>query len=106
MCDDGLDEALDDVERLLLPRLLGQPRVAGEVGEGDRHAQAPEVEHLLRVHLEVADDVLLDEVLQEALVQAVHHGAGQRHQVAREALHLLGDLEAAATPSRISGSCT
>ena len=60
---DGLDEALDGVDGLLLALLLGQPRVAGEVGEGDRHAQAPEVELApLEVGLHVADDVLLDEV--------------------------------------------
>ena len=41
---DVLDEALDDPDRLLLPGLLGQPRVAGEVGERDRHVQAAEVE--------------------------------------------------------------
>ena len=104
---DRLDEALDDVDRLLLPRLLGQPRVAGEVGEGDRHAQAAEVEVAVGVDLElhVADHVLLDEVLQEALVDAVHDRRGERQQVAREPLHLLRHLEAG-TPSRISGSWT
>ena len=92
---DRLDEALDEVDRLLLPRLLGQPRVAGEVGEGDRDAQAAEVELVVGVvGLHVADDVLLDEVLQEALVDVVHDRRGQRQQVARQALHLLGHLEA------------
>jgi hypothetical protein len=89
-----LDEALDDVERLLLPRLLGQPRVAREVGERDRHAQAAEVELLLALGLEVPDDVLLDEVVEEALVQVIHDGGRERQQVTREALHLLGHLQA------------
>ena len=92
---DRLDEALDDVDRLVLPRLLGQARVAREVGEGDRHAQAAEVEVGVRVDLElhVADHVLVEEVLEEALVDAVHDRRGEREQVAREALHLLRHLE-------------
>ena len=58
------------LDRLLLAGLLGQPRVAREVGERDRDAQAAEVELARRqVGLHVADDVLLDEVLQEAVVQ-------------------------------------
>ena len=90
-----LDEALDDVDRLLLPRLLGQARVAGEVGERDRHPQAAEVEPVAGVDLElhVADDVLVEEVLQEALVDVVHDRRGERQQLAREPLHLLGHLE-------------
>ena len=91
---DRLDEALDRGQRLLLARLLGHARVAGEVGERDRHAQAPEVERfVLEVGLHVADDVLLDEVLQEALVEVVHDRRGQRQQLAGQALHLLGHLE-------------
>ncbi len=89
---DRLDEALDHVERLLLARLLGQPRVAREVGEGDRHAQAAELV-ARAVELEVPDHVLADEVLQHALVHAVHDRRGQREQVRGHALHLLGDLE-------------
>ena len=79
----------------LLPRLLGQARVAGEVGEGDRHPQAAEVEVAVGVDLElhVADHVLVEEVLQEALVDAIHDRRGEREQVAREALHLLRHLE-------------
>ena len=92
---DPLDEALDDVDRLVLPRLLGQARVAGEVGEGDRHPQAAEVEVAVGVDLElhVADHVLVEEVLQEALVDAIHDRRGEREQVAREPLHLLRHLE-------------
>ena len=63
---DGLDEALDDVERLLVALLLGQPRVAREVGEGDRDPQAAELARPSTLGLEVADDVLLDEVPQAA----------------------------------------
>ena len=48
----------------------------------------------LEVGLHVADDVLLDEVLQVALVDLVHHGRGQRQQLAREREHLLGGLDA------------
>ncbi len=90
-----LDEALDDVDRLLLPRLLGQARVAGEVGEGDRHPHAPEVEVAagLDLELHVADDVLVEEVLEVALVDVVHDRRGERQQLAREPLHLLGHLE-------------
>ena len=87
---DVLDEALDRVDRLLFALLLGQSRVAGEVGEGDGHAQAPEVQRrVLEVGLHVPDDVLLDEVRQEALVHAVHDRRGQRQHLARELLHLL-----------------
>jgi hypothetical protein len=42
----------------------------------------------------VPDHVLLDEVLEEALVQVVHDRRGERQQLGREALHLLGHLEA------------
>ena len=45
---DVLDEALHRADRLLVALLLGQPRVAGEVGEGDRHAQPAEVERARR----------------------------------------------------------
>ena len=90
---DGVDEALDVRERLLLARLLGEARVAGEVGEGDRDAHAAEVLVLRQLDLHVADHVLLDEVLQEALVDVVHDRRGQRQQVAREVLHLLGHLQ-------------
>ena len=41
----------------------------------------------------MADDVLLDEVLQEALVDVVHDRRGERQQLARQALHLLGHLQ-------------
>ena len=103
---DVLDEALDGVDRLLLALLLGQARVAGEVGEGDRDPQAPEVERrALEVGLHVADDVLLDEVREEALMDAVHDRRGQRQQLARQLLHLLAHLHPG-TPSRISGSWT
>ncbi len=92
---DALDEALDGVQRVLLAGLLGQPGVAGEVGEGDRHAQATEVQvgRVLRITLQVTDNVLLDEVGEEALVQVVHDRSRQRQQVAREVLHLLGHLQ-------------
>ena len=40
------------------------------------------------------DHVLLHEVLEEALVDVVHQRRGERQQVAREPLHLLGHLEA------------
>ena len=42
----------------------------------------------------MADDVLLDEVREEALVHRVHDRRGERQQLAREALHLLGHLQA------------
>ena len=40
------------------------------------------------------DHVLLDEVLEEAPVDVVHDRRGEREQVAREVLHLLGHLQA------------
>ena len=40
------------------------------------------------------DHVLFDEVLEEALVDEVHHRRRERQQIAREALHLLGHLHA------------
>ena len=92
---DVLDEALDRVEGVLVAGLLGEAGVAGQVGEGDRHAQATEVEvRVLGVDLEVADHVLLDEVREEALVEVVHDRRRERQQVARQALHLLGHLQA------------
>src|SRR3712207_7654459 len=60
-------------------------------------AQAAEIEVAARVGLEVADDVLLDEVLQVALVQVVHDRRRERQQVAREPLHLLGHLDRKST---------
>ena len=42
----------------------------------------------------MADDVLLEEVLEKALVEVVHDRRGQREQLAGQALHLLGDLQA------------
>ena len=44
--------------------------------------------------LEVADDVLLDEVLQPALVDVVHDRRREREQLRGQSFHLLGDLEA------------
>ena len=41
----------------------------------------------------MADDVLVEEVLEEALVDVVHDRRGERQQLAREALHLLRHLE-------------
>ena len=93
---DRLGEALDGVDGLLVAQLLGQARVAGEVGEGDRDAQAAEVARALEVDLHVPDDVLLDEVREEALVHRVHDRRGERQHLAREALHLLGHLQARA----------
>ena len=93
---DRLDEPLDRADRLLVAPLDGQARVAGEVGEGDRHAQAPLLggARLVEVGLHVADHVLLDEVREEAAVQVVHERRRERQHLAREALHLLGDLDA------------
>ena len=78
----------------LVALLLGQARVAGEVGERDRDAQAPEREHLVaHVGLHVTDHVLLDEVREEAPVQPVHDGGREGQQLARHAVHLRGDLD-------------
>ena len=95
VCLDVLDEALDGVDRLLLARLLGQARVAGQVGEGDRHAQAARGRAAAssRSASMCPIDVLLDEVRQEALVHVVHDRRGERQQLAGELLHLLGHLQ-------------
>ena len=91
---DRVGEALDRVDRQLVAQLLGQARVAGEVGERDRHTQAPDVARALEVDLHVADDVLLDRPREEALVHRVHDRRGEREHLAGEALHLLGHLQA------------
>ena len=92
---DLLDEPLDGAHRLLVAELLGQARVARQVGERDRHAQPAEIQPpVAQVGLHVADDVLLDEVLQEPAVGVVHDRRGQRQDLAREALHLLRHLPA------------
>jgi hypothetical protein len=81
-------------ERLLLSLLLGEAGIAGQVREGDRHAHAPEIHVLvLELALHVSNNVLLDEVLEEALVDVVHHRRRDRQQVAREVAHLLRHLE-------------
>ena len=91
---DELDEALDDLERLLLADLLGQPRVAGEVGEGDRHAHAPERGVVGDAASRCADDVLLEEVAQAAAGgRSSMIGAAQRQQLGREVRELLGDVQ-------------
>ena len=89
---DQLDEALDDLERLLLTHLLGQPRVAREVGERDRHPHPPE-RRVVGDQLQVPDDVLLEEVVQQPLVHGVHDRPGQRQQLGREVRELLGDVQ-------------
>ena len=61
------DEALDQVERLLLALFLGEAHEADEVREGDRDAQLAEHLALVRSSSDshVRDHVLLDEVPQE-----------------------------------------
>jgi len=55
-----------------------------------------EVEAIARIEigLHVADDVLVDEVREQALVDEVHHRRDERQQVGCESLHLLGHLDA------------
>ena len=89
-----LDEALDVGQRLLLALLLGEARVAGEVGERHGDLDAAELGIVLEVHLHVADHVLLDEVLEVALMDVVHDRRGERQEIARQVLHLLGHLQA------------
>src|ERR671937_428334 len=62
----ALHEALHEGERLLLALLFGEAGVAGKVGECDRHPQAAEL-LLAELDLHVADHVLLDVMLEEAL---------------------------------------
>jgi hypothetical protein len=89
-----LHEALDRADGLLLAHLLGQPRVAGQVGEGDPDTQAAEVRRLVaELGLHVADHVLLDEVRQEALVDVVHDRRRQGQQLAGDPAHLLRHLQ-------------
>jgi hypothetical protein len=47
----------------------------------------------VEVGLHVPDDVLLDEVAQEALVHAVHDRRGRAAALARERCHLLAHLD-------------
>ena len=90
---DQLDEALDDLERLLLAHLLGQPRVAGEVGEGDRDAHPAE--------RGVVGDRARGGRRRPARAKCcssrwwtrVHDRPGQRQQLGREVGELLGDVE-------------
>ncbi len=71
-CCDGLDEAFHDADGLLVAALLGQARIAGQVGEGDHHAHAPLLGDAAgELGLHVADHVLLDEVPEKAPVQVV-----------------------------------
>ncbi len=82
------------LDRLLVAALLGQARVAGQVGEGDGDPQPAEVQLLLgQVGLHVADDVLLDEVREKARVRVAHDRQREREQLSAEVLHLLGHLE-------------
>jgi hypothetical protein len=80
------------VERLDVPLLLG---VAGEAGEVDEAEGDPHVAklHFGRIHgrvaLHVADDVLLDEITQVALVQVLRQRRRQRQDVGRQLPHLL-----------------
>ena len=89
-----LDEPLHVRDRLVLALLLGVAGVAGQVAEGDAHADPAQVLPLLALHLHVADHVLLHVVLQEALVHEVHQRRRHRQQVASQVLHLLGHLDA------------
>ena len=91
---DLLDEALDGADGLLVALLLGQPRVAGEVGEGDRDAQAPEVERSPSPRSASMWPMTScsTKCAQVAAVHAVHHRRGERQQLADQLLHLLGDL--------------
>ena len=90
---DRLDEALDQVERLLVALLLGVAGEAGQVDEAERHLHPAHLPHAAEVGLHVADDVLLDVEAQVALVDVLHQRRGQRQQVAGQALHLLRHLE-------------
>ncbi len=77
-----LDEPLDHLQRLLLAHLLGQARVPREVGEADRHPH-PAQGGVVGDELEVADDVLLEEVPQQPRADRLHDRPGQREQLAR-----------------------
>ncbi len=90
---DGLDEALDRRQRLLVAALHRQARIAGQVGEHDRHAHAPRLRSALgEVGLHVPDHVLLDEVAEQPVVHVAQQRHDERDQLARQPLHLLGDL--------------
>ena len=58
------DEALEQVERLVLALLLGEADEPDQVGEHDRHPQDAErlLARLLQLRLHVRDHVLLDRV--------------------------------------------
>src|SRR5919201_101943 len=81
---DGVYETFDVGQSLLLAFLLDEARVAGQVGERDRDLDAPVVRVAVDVHLHVADDVLLREVLEVVLVDVVHDRRRQREQTAAQ----------------------
>ncbi len=92
---DGLHEPLDRAERRLVAALDRQARIAGEIGERDRHPQAALLERVVaEIGLHVADHVLLDELREQTAVEVVHERRREREDLAREPLHLLGDLHA------------
>ena len=102
----GLHEAFHDANGLLVAALLGQARIAGQVGEADSHAHTPLLGNAAgEVGLHVTDHVLLDEVPEKAPMQVAHERRGERQKLAGETLHRLGHLHAG-KPSRIIGSCT
>ena len=92
---DRLDEALDDLERLLLARLLGQPRVAREVGERDRRRAARPSS--ASVGLEPRGGrrrPARGSAAASAGARASMIGAASGSSSRGEARHLLGDLQA------------
>ena len=104
---DRLDEALDGADRLLVAVLDGQPRVAGEVGERDRHAQPALLERLLaEVGLHVADHVLLDEVRRAGARAGRSMNGAANGSTSRVSPSISSAISTLGTPARISGSCT
>ena len=56
--------------------LLGQLRVAGQVGKGNSNADLANLAARLVLH--VANDVLLNEVVEEAAVEVIDHRREER----------------------------
>ena len=103
---DRIDEALHRADRLLVAALDRQARVASEIRERDRDPQAAVLPSAVaEIGLDVADQVLLDEVAQQPVVDV----AQERHHEgisSRTMPSISSPISALGTPARIRGSWT
>ena len=73
---DGIDELLDQIQRLLVARLLCKAHEPGEVRKSDRDPQLAKRPVEGRLH--VGDHVLLDGMLKRVAVHVLHQGRRER----------------------------